>query len=102
MPLYAYRCNTCLDEWEAWHTVDERTIESHCGVSAAMPPTIFSGRPNGITKEKPKLEKKQKAASQLYDKDGNKTIDNTIINKTIDRINKKKTKINATRGYKDD
>ena len=101
-PIYDYACHCCEKEWEAIHSIDERLNEFCCNEKANLILSTFSARPKGITKELPPLNKREQFASQVYDKDGNKKIDNTKANKMIGRVNKTIAKENIKRGYKID
>ncbi len=98
MPLYQYQCVKCYKEWEAWHSVDERMNEFCCGNVANLLLSLGTIRPNGVTKEQPKIPKHEPYRTQII-KDGKKTVDQSIPNSIISETNAVIDKLNAKQGY---
>ncbi len=101
MPLYQYRCPVCEDEWDAWHTIDERLTEICCNETASIILSVCAVRPNGITKEKPRIPKHPECKSQIIKPDGTKVIDQAKANSIINDANRSIAKENRKRGYND-
>ena len=102
MPIYEYFCEACAKKWESIHSVAERESEMcSCGETARLLMSAGAVRTDGITRQLPRLNRREVPRNQIYDANGNKKIDQAALKPSVDAVNAKIDKVNTARGYHD-